>query len=219
MYSIALAIGLSCGAGCGSVSTPFLTAYVLGKGKNLRSSLITTMIFSLGKIFIMALLGGLTAFLGTELIDKGITFLGIEIVDFFSYMTLFIGIYFIYKGIRGSSCKSCSKNQIESQLNVSSSRYSYKEFLLLFVAGMIYGITPCVPLLTMLSMSVGLSVLGGICLLAFFGLVTCLTPSIIQNLVAGLVSKKVQIDLKEKYRYISIIAGVVMSVTSIIALV
>jgi|LGOV01.1.fsa_nt_gb sulfite exporter TauE/SafE len=219
MYSIALAMGLSCGAGCGSVSTPFLTAYVLGKGKTLKSSLLTTLIFSLGKIIVMAILGGLTALIGTELISKDITVFGVELVNLFSYMTLLIGVYLVYRSIKKKSCQSCSSSSKGINLETTKDSHSLKEIILLFTAGVLYGITPCVPLITMLSMSVSLSILNASLLLAFFGLVTCVTPSIIQNLLAGFLSSNIQMNLKKHYKYITGLAGVILIVTSLISII
>lgn len=219
MYSIALAMGLSCGAGCGSVSTPFLTAYVLGKGKTLKSSILTTLFFSLGKIIVMAILGGLTALVGTELISKEISIFGIEVVNLFSYMTLLIGVYLVYRSFKKKSCKSCSGNDGSTILGKVKHTHSVREMMLLFIAGALYGITPCVPLITMLSMAVSLSVFHASMLLAFFGLVTCITPSIIQNLFAGFLSSSIQMNLKKQYKYITGLAGVILIVTSLISII
>lgn len=216
MYSIALAMGLSCGTGCGSVSTPFLTAYVLGRGKTLKSSVFITLIFSLGKIIVMTVMGGLTAFVGTELISKDISIFGIEVVNFFNYMTLLIGVYLVYRSFNKKSCQSCSCADESVMLETMKKKHSVKEVILLFIAGVLYGITPCVPLITMLSMSISLSVINASLLLAFFGLVTCITPNIIQNLFAGFLSTKIQASLKKKYKYITGLSGVILIVTSLI---
>jgi len=226
MYSVALAMGLSCGAGCGSISTPFLTAYVLGREKGLKSSFLITLIFSLGKIIIMGVLGGLSAYLASTIITKGMILFGLDITKLFSILTLIIGIYLIITSLKSSSkqkkCSSCvANNSCKSRQNYNPTKSSYsknitlKEFALLFFAGVFYGITPCVPLITMLATATTLTVLEGVLLLSFFGFVTCITPSIIQNIIAGYIAPKMKKELENKYKYITIIAGVILIITSI----
>lgn len=218
MYLSALAIGLSCSVGCGSVSTPFLTAYVIGKSKNLKSSVLATIIFSLGKIIIMAVLGGLTAFISASILpDNGILF-GINLTIIFNIITFIIGFIIILTAFKKRSYKNCCSGCKNYDI-ISSEVFSIKEAISLFFAGAAYGITPCVPFITVLVMAIPLGLWEGVALLSFFGLVTCIAPALIQIFVAGLVTPKIKKDLKKSYKYISLIAGIVLIVISSISIV
>lgn len=224
MYGIALAMGLSCSAGCGSVSTPFLTAYVLGKGKNLKSSMKATVLFSMGKIIIMGILGFLTSYLSRELISKGITLLGVDITAIFSIFTLLVGLYLIYtffKPKKCSGCKGSSKHKetisldMNERVNIETNEdITKKEAIMLFSAGAAYGITPCLPLITMLGTALTLAPIEATLLLLFFGTVTCVTPAIIQSVVAGIVAPRAKKDLASKFRYITALAGIILCISS-----
>lgn len=220
MYSIALAMGISCSAGCGSVSTPFLSAFILGKGKNIKSSFLSTLIFSLGKIIVMAILGGSSAYLGSEAISSGMNILGFDITNIFNIITFFIGLFLVITSINKHKCSTCNSKDTHNGIIVEKDEaITRNEYIMLFTAGIAYGITPCVPLITMLASAASLSIFNGVLLLSFFGFVTCITPSIMQNLFAGFVAPKVKENLKANFKFISALAGSILMFSSIISIV
>lgn len=210
MYSLALAMGLGCGIGCGSVATPFLTAYVIGKRKDLKESLKATLIFSLGKIIIMILLGGISAYVGQALITETKNFFSLDVKLVFNAISVLLGFMIIIKNVRKkNSCRSCRKHCNEN-VTVESPKNKLlenKEKIMLFGTGIIYGMTPCVPLGSMLLIAAGLPVLEGMMLLGFFGVVTCISPVIIQSIIAGMIAPRMMKELSDKVRYVSILAG------------
>ncbi|MCY6484620.1 sulfite exporter TauE/SafE family protein [Clostridium aestuarii] len=224
MYTLALAMGLGCGIGCGSVATPFLTAYVIGKRKDLKESLKATLIFSLGKILIMILLGGISAYIGQALISETKNLFGLDVKLIFNAISVLLGSMIIIKNVRKKkSCRSCGSHckgtpTIEVPKNQSLKN---KENIMLFVTGIIYGMTPCVPLGSMLLIAVGLPVWEGMMLLGFFGVVTCISPVIIQSIIAGMIAPRMIKDLSDKVRYVSILAGgmlIYLGINSVIKL-
>lgn len=210
MYSLALAMGLGCGIGCGSVATPFLTAYVIGKRKDLKESLKVTLIFSLGKILIMILLGGISAFIGQAVISGSKDLFSLDVKLLFNGISVLLGAMIIIKNARKKkSCRSCRNHCKENVIIGQPKKESLnnKEKIMLFVTGIIYGMTPCVPLGSMLLIAAGLSVWEGMMLLGFFGVVTCISPVIIQSIIAGMIAPRMIKDLSDKVRYVSILAG------------
>lgn len=218
MYSLALALGLGCGIGCGSVATPFLTAYMIGKRKHLKESLKATLIFSLGKILIMVILGGISAYIGKALISETQNLFKFDIKLLFNLISILLGCMIIIKNLRKRKvCGTCGchcngndtyENIIMEEKNNES--LTIKEKLILFVSGAIYGMTPCVPLGSMLLTATSLSIFDGMLLLVFFGVVTCISPVIIQSVVAGMIAPRMIKDIPDKVHLVSILAGCIL---------
>ena len=203
MYSLALAMGMGCGIGCGSVATPFLTAYMIGKRKSLKESLKATLIFSLGKIIIMIILGGVTSYIGQTLITETENIFQFDIKLLFNAICILLGSIIIIKNIKKK--KGCSSCKGSCSVSVKA-----EEKIILFGSGIVYGMTPCVPLGSMLLIATGLSVLNGMALLGFFGIVTCISPVIIQSILAGMIGPRMIKDIPDKVHIISILAGCIL---------
>jgi len=212
MYLLALTLGLSCGAGCGSVVTPFMTSYVIGRQKNKKEVFKSMLIFSLGKILIMMILGGLTAAIGQNMIELLGGYVPFHLNYLFNGVMVLFGIYLVYSSLKvRKSCKGCSANAVE--IEVSGQGYnkkSIREYIALFVSGVVYGITPCAPLGIMLATVMGKGMAGGALLLGFFGSITCLSPALIQIFIAGLIIPKMKQEIPLKIHWISFVSGCIM---------
>lgn len=211
MYLLALTLGLSCGVGCGSVVTPFMTSYVIGKQKSQKDCFKSILVFSLGKILIMMALGAITALIGESAIEVVQIYIPFQLNYLFNVVMVLLGIYIVSKSLKKKSCSQCTK--ISVKIDVPDRGYNEKkekDMVPLFMSGVIYGITPCAPLGIMLTTTIGIGIIKGALLLGFFGLITCLSPAIIQVFIAGLMIPMMKKEIPEKIHWISLFAGCLM---------
>jgi len=223
MYLLALTMGLSCGVGCGSVVTPFLTSYVIGKGKNVSGSLQSFLIFSMGKILIMALLGAVSSMVGQALITESEALFPFSITYMFNGIMIGMGLILLYDNMnKNKKCGGCADNCSEPKVSKISKGYKlnrFRENTALFIGGVFYGMTPCAPLGIMLVTAVGLSVLESALLLAFFGFVTCVSPVILQCVLAGMIIPTMKKEIPDMHHYVSLVAGCMLVVLGVYPLI
>ena len=65
----AASVGISCGAGCGSAASAFLTTYVISEGKNMAASVRQVASFYLGKLLAVLLICAGGSLLGEAFIS------------------------------------------------------------------------------------------------------------------------------------------------------
>ncbi len=219
MYLLALGLGIGCGFGCGSLSTPFITSYVVGHDLNLKNGFFSMLIFSFGKILSMVVLAVTVSLLTVNFIEPTSTFLNIKLTTYFDFTMVVMGVIIIKRAIKGLrkkiDCNSCSKqsevtviDEFKHDQKIEENGVKLKDNLFLFIAGILYGLTPCIPLITILAICSTLSVLNAFALMLFFGIVTCMSPTFINSLIAGILNKNMRRELKASAKYIQIVTGV-----------
>jgi len=212
MYLLALTLGLSCGVGCGSVVTPFMTSYVISRQSSKKECIWSLLIFSLGKILMMMVLGGISAYVGNSILQTMEVYLPFQVNYLFNVMMIIFGAYILITSFRKKKdCNHCQKNTVKIDVNDHGyNEHQRRDYQALFISGMIYGITPCAPLGILLTTVIGKSVIEGVLLLGFFGVITCLSPALIQLFIAGVMIPKMRSEIPMKVHWISLFAGFIM---------
>ncbi|WFD10075.1 sulfite exporter TauE/SafE family protein [Tepidibacter hydrothermalis] len=200
-FIAAILIGLGCGFSCGSTSTIFLTTYIMGNENDTKKGFFSVMHFLSGKIIVMIILGIISSFMGTAIINEYTTIGGFNSKILLNIVEIVTGIAIFYKIFKKKSCcnkKSCGKNFINNK------KENIIKHIPLWLAGMAYGMTPCYPLAVMLLFSATLSPLNACFLMLVFGISNSISPVIIYGTMAGYFSKKMY---KEIPQYIHLIQG------------
>lgn len=225
MYIIAITLALGCGIGCGSLISPVLSSYIIGKNLNLKSGLSSLLVFSLGKIISMVLLGILVSIFATNFIDIDSSFYGIPFSNFFSLFIAILGVKIIYDVIKRNKKKDCVSSKkcdkidpltiYKHDKNIKTSYLQIWDYCLLFLSGAAYGITPCVPLVSLLVYCVDLSVLQAVSLMSLFGIVSIISPAIISTIFATLINKGISKDFKGMNLELRFLSGILLLLVGI----
>jgi len=215
MLRIALSIflsGLFLGAGPCLVSCgPFLVSFIAGNKKNIKQSLWIWLIFSLSRVFAYLVLGVIAGLLSQEVIyriyddflAKCIFFIGGSLVSL-------IGILMILNQYPQIRLCQLLKNKLVNQDTKS-----------IAVFGLVIGLLPCAPLVTMLTYAGLISRHPGENLLYIlaFGLGTATSPLLILSGLAGFIPRIISGASKTgafgALRVFSIICGLIMIILGI----
>lgn len=201
-FIAAILIGLGCGFSCGSTSTVFLTTYIMGNKNDSKKGFFSVIHFILGKIMVMILLGIISSFMGTAIIEENAAIGGFNPKILLNMVEIFTGSMILYKLFKKKSCcdkKSCSKSVMNNE-----KKGKVMENIPLWLAGVAYGMTPCYPLAMMLLFSATLSPMNACLLMLVFGIFNSISPVIIYGTMAGYFSKKMY---KEIPQYMHLIQG------------
>jgi sulfite exporter TauE/SafE len=198
LFSLGFYFGAGpCLASCG----PLLVSYIAGTQKNLFSSSITYGLFSLSRVLSYIIFGSIVFFLGQAAAQYSFGHLT-------KYLFIFAGIFIIMIGVL-----ICLGRSMENALcKKASSIFLKKDAKTIILFGLISGIVPCAPLVSVVSY-IGLiskSLWMNMAYSAAFGLGTIISPLFILALGAGALSR-INLRLKEKYyRIFNVICGLVV---------
>ena len=180
----AASVGLSCGAGCGSSASAFLTTYVLSEGRGMRFALRQVLSFYVGKLaaVLLVCLGGAMA--GRVLIPLDGTLMGIPLNKVVYAVMLCASVWLLVDWFRQrkgcAGCRHCGGG-----LKTVPS----------FAVGMAYGLSPCAPLLMVLGYAAALTVPAALMLGTVFALASSLIPALLILVLAGTLSTKITTQL------------------------
>lgn len=176
-------LGLSFGIGpCLASCGPLLISYVAATNKNITKSILVYILFSLSRILVYIVLS-LFIFLFGQIMSKYV--LG----SFSKYLFIFGGMFLVIIGIlicfrKGIDNKFCQKLQ---------KFFLKKDTKTVIMLGLIIGILPCTPLISVISY-IGLVSKHWLNAISFglsFGLGTIISPLFLLVLFAGLISRVV----------------------------
>lgn len=176
----AASVGVTCGAGCGSVAFGFLSSYILSRGRGWLSAFRQTLSFFLGKLLAVMLACGCASVLGTALISAEDTTLS-AILHKAVYAVMLISAIALLSELRHEQkgCRSCSRCSHGEQAAPS------------FAVGFAYGLSPCAPLLMVLGYSALLPVFGALILGAVFALASSAVPILLTLSLSGALSSQI----------------------------
>lgn len=188
----ALSIGIGCGTCCSPFVSAFLSTYIVSHEEGVKKSLGTFFGFFLGKLLGVSVLCMIAAGIGKQFLS-GTGYIGkfpfrlaVQVV-----MSLF-GIFMVFGWFREikrektecGHCTGCGDTE----------KNGWKHYPV-FVAGVLYGISPCPPLILVLGYSASLSFLTagitGIC----FGTAGILSPLLMLAVVLGVLSKRIRTEI------------------------
>ena len=196
-------LGLSFGWGpCLASCGPLLLAYVAGTQKNVFKGLGAYVIFSLSRVSVYLVLGALFFSLGRLIFERLSSFYGPILITAGVFVILLGALMFLGKSISLAPCKFLHRNIVE------------KDSKSLVILGLVIGILPCAPLLTILTYA-GLTAqnaLENLLYILAFSLGTCLSPLLIFVALAGLLPAFLKNTGNNYVKLFNIICGLIIMV-------
>lgn len=200
---ISAAVGFGCGSTCGSSASVFLLSYLVSSEKSGRENTRYTLIFYLGKCIAISLLCILSSIVGSRIITAEMaesSFLKHCFPMLVLIASVGMLINLLDRSRKRKGCVSCGKCGAEGTLPYLQNTGRFSVWMLLLM-GMVYGVTPCAPLLLVLGYAVLLPVYGAICLGLIFSIASCITPGIVVLGLGNFLSKKIMLQIQEQRRH------------------
>jgi len=182
-------LGLSFGWGpCLASCGPLLLTYIAGSKKSSFKGLSAYLFFSLSRIFVYLVLGVLVFFLGRFVFEHFINFFKLSMIFGGVFVILMALLMLFGVGINLPACSYLHKQIIQ------------KDKKSIVILGLITGLMPCAPLLTVLTYAglISRSPLENLSYIFLFGLGTSLSPLILLVALAGLIPR-CMVNVKESY--------------------
>lgn len=177
----ALVLGFTYGIGPCTIScAPIVVPLLMASSKNRKQGVISSFVFSFGRVLSYVLLGFVTGWIGSK-------------IDFFISKKI-LGIFFIILGL-AVFFKFQGKCILKSRIKITG-------YLMSFVTGFVYGLGPCPPLIALLGMAaLSKSAIAGALMGLLFGIGTIISPIIILGFFSGWIAK--QKEFKQVIPYVS----------------
>ena len=187
----ALLAGVTYGATfCGPSCGPFLCTYIMGTQNGGGQGLRAMAVFSAARILTYGAVGFASALVGTTLLTYTSTFALASFLPGLIVVALGVAAWF-----RPTAARQSGRTvQIgESPAGCSRARFLAKPSAPLWLAGVVFAIAPCPPMLAMMACSANAgSPLTGAAVMMLFGVGTSLSPLIAMCLLAGTFSQKIR---------------------------
>lgn len=203
----AVSIGLGCGTCCSPIISTFLSTYVISHANGVKKGLLSFVSFFFGKLLGVSLLCTISALISRRFIGED-GYVGSFNLRLFSQIAMsLIGVIMVIRWIielkKQGKCKGCKGcGEQEGKAGV----------IPMLIAGIIYGITPCAPLLLMIgycfSLPVPLAGLTGIT----FSLSSMVSPVLLLVVVTGAFSKKMRKEIPEAVKWFRLTSYVLLTV-------
>ena len=203
----AVSIGLGCGTCCSPIISTFLSTYVISHANGVKKGLLSFVSFFFGKLLGVSLLCTISALISRRFIGED-GYVGSFNLRLFSQIAMsLIGVIMVIRWIielkkqrKCKGCKGCGEQEGKAGV------------IPMLIAGIIYGITPCAPLLLMIgycfSLPVPLAGLTGITL----SLSSMVSPVLLLVVVTGAFSKKMRKEIPEAVKWFRLTSYVLLTV-------
>ena len=202
IFSTVLLTGAGCGVGCGSISTPFLIARMVGEQRGTKECVQASGLFLIGKLCMLSVLGLLSAFLGgTVLAGLQSFYPNITKWVFRALLACTAGLL-LYHTLHKPSCgqcRSCKTNLTGKLLTVSYP-----------LAGAVYAAIPCAPLVLALGYAASMKPAAAAVLLAGFGLANSAVPLLLYAPLTGAVIKRLREQAPGMFKWLRCAAAIVL---------
>ncbi|MGN0143623.1 MAG: sulfite exporter TauE/SafE family protein [Clostridium sp.] len=212
IFFTVIIMGFGCGIGCGSVSTPILAGKMIGEARTTKQCMTATGIFSFGKILMYMILGLLSAIFGSIVGEHLQTVYPRIITYTFKIVNIIFGIIIVVSALKKNKCSSCNSCRSNNSLIKNYKDYSY------FLIGIIYAVTPCSPLIIVLTYAAGMSIAQSLLLMLCFGIANSIFSVIIYAPIIGTIITSMKKEIYQYYKWIQVFAGAVLIGTSIFIL-
>jgi len=200
LFSLFL-IGFSFGIGpCIASCGPILISYTAGTNKNIIKSALVYLLFSLSRILIYMCLSLFIFLLGQAIVSY-------TLLPFSKYLFIFGGLFIIAIGL----LIILGKNPEHKFCNKLQNFFLNKDSKTVIILGLIVGILPCAPLISVLSY-VGLVSrhwLDALLYALFFGLGTLVSPLFLFVVFSGFITKSM-VAKSNFYRIFNFIFGLII---------
>lgn len=203
----AMSVGLGCGACCSPIISTFLSTYVVSHSNGVRKGIFSFISFFLGKMLSVSLLCSISSMISRQFISEN-GYIGSFNLKVFSQVAMsVVGVVMVIRWFlelknkkKCSNCKGFRKS--EGKLG----------FVPILIAGVTYGMTPCVPLLLMIgycfTMPISLAGITGI----IFSLSSMVSPVLLLVVVTGVLSKKMDREIPEAVKWFRLASYVLLMV-------
>jgi len=223
VLATALSVGLSCGTCCSPAVSVFLSSYIITHAGGMKKSLLAFFSFFIGKVIAVVLLCGLAALIGSQFIDAAGDVGGVNLGQLMELAMIALGLVLIGKWLldyknkanRSSSCSGCGgekKNRITDAQGA-------KGLLPLFSAGLVYGASPCAPLLMMMGVAATLPLATAVLVGGVFAAASTLTPVLLMVLLSGVLSGKIAKEIPRQLQWFRLASYVLLTLFSAGALI
>ena len=201
--ALAFSVGIGCGTCCSPFVSAFLSTYVISHTAGAKKSLLAFAGFFGGKLLSVSALCLAASRLGRQFIsaDGRIgTFPYWLAVRFLlcAFGVFMVGRWFYEQKKGARQCGHCGGCEDKAKLYP------------MFIAGVLYGITPCPPLLMMLGYAAVLSVSVAVVTGVSFGLASMVSPVLMLAVILGLLSKRVRTEISGFLRWFRLASYVLL---------
>lgn len=209
----AVSIGLGCGTCCSPIISLFLSSYLVSHAGRMKRAAWVSLCFFAGKIVSVAGLCMAASYVGRCFVSENGMIGGFSLRLAVQIAMSCIGIRFILswlrenrKGDKKSACDSCGEHKIISDGKKGKGAGA------MFMAGFVYGASPCPPLIAMLGYSAALPLIhSGVTGMAF-GLSSILTPVTMVMLISGFLSGKMAREIPRCIKWFRLASYTVLAV-------
>ena len=206
-YSTALFIGITSGIShCNVVCAPLVSTYIMGSREGALEGLKSFTVFTLGRVFMCAVLGLAAGYIGTTFIGMRSDLKYVPLV--YSMVLISVGLLMLIRPV-GKNCKqSKEKTKVFSFF---SQRLAFNPTTHLFIMGMAFATIPCPPMGIVLLYSLQMpSVISSSILMSLFSIGTAVSPLIIISALAGWFSKKIKTEVPQYRMLFQRLSGMIL---------
>ena len=191
-YSTALLIGITSGMShCSVVCAPVVSTYIMGAREGTLKGLRAFAVFTVGRVFVCAVLGLASGYIGTTLFSVESDLQYVRLV--YSSVLILVGLLMFVRPV----CTNCRQSKEKIRVfDFFSRRLAFNPTAHLLIMGMTFAIIPCPPMGAALLYSLEMpSVIYSGILMALFGIGTAISPLIIICALSGWFSKKIKTEV------------------------
>ncbi len=228
IFSTMLLLGFTCSLGCGTVATPFVLGSLLGEGQDIHESRRAILIFSLGKIVTLTVLGFLASLFGSVVLTAVENVYPNATIYLVRLLTTVLGVRIIWSGVQtwrkskmqgavASGCSGCPSSvgcPSKGGCGSASPRKEDAQKLAhrgsFFMAGVLMASIPCGPLLMALTYASTMNLVTGTLLLTSFGFVNSIFPVVFYASLVGLANREFKRDAPALVQFIKPAGGVIL---------
>ena len=190
-YSTALLIGITSGMShCSVVCAPVVSTYIMGAREGALKSIRSFAVFTVGRVFVCAVLGLTSGYIGTTLFGVESDLQYVRLV--YSSVLILVGLLMLVRPV----CTNCRQSKGKIRVfGFFSQRLAFNPIAHLLIMGMAFAIIPCPPMGAALLYSLEMpSVIYSGILMALFGIGTAISPLIIICALSGWFSRKIKTE-------------------------
>ena len=214
-------IGSRCGISCSPNIGIVLSTNALTYANNVKKAFVSYLAFYLGKLVSVTALCMAAHFAGEMIVNALGSINGGNVNIFLKATLVAAGIYYIISSLRkksgcGGKCgRNCGSNCVGcGQMRMKSSDKDTR-FISPFMIGIAYGITPCAPLILLLTESLAMNVWQKLLASVIFTAANAVSPVILMMIIAGVVSKKSELAKADTGNIMKMVSGAVMIISGL----
>lgn len=204
----ALSIGLSCGTGCSPIITTFLTTYILSHSVGIKKTIIYYSSFFLGKTMSVFLLCIIAASISRQFIDENGFIGNINLRLLVQLCMSAIGIIMVIRWISEnkdkSKCKKCNNCYNNEKIKQKNG------IVPMFLAGVMYGFTPCAPLLLIIAYTFSLPLFYAGITGIVFSVSSIISPVLLLIVITGALTKKIRNEIPNQLKWFRLASYVLL---------